>query len=37
MAKPQKKPSKLETATKIAELLAYIATIVGVVHEILKG
>lgn len=37
MKRPKKKPSKLETVTKIAELIAYVATIVGVIHEIFKG
>lgn len=37
MAGPKKKPSRLESITKVAELVAYVATIVGVIYEILKG
>lgn len=39
MGKPkEKKPNnKLETARTILEMLAYIATIVSAIHQMLKG
>ena len=37
MKRPKKKPLRLEKITRVAELIAYIATIVGVIYEILKG